>query len=363
MFNQYNNLLYALLATLLILSCSSEEQAKEESIRPVKYSQVMLLKDTQTRSFSGAAQSSSETNLSFRTSGVLTTRSVQVGDRVQSGKLIAALDTKDAELAVQQARASLENAKVQYNNNQSTLERVRQLYEVGNASLSEYEQAKAQAANSESQLEASQKNLKLKQSQLSYHTITAPTTGVISKVMAEVNEVIQAGSAVVTLNSGEGIEIEVGIPEVYIARIEQGEGVTIDFSSLPDTTFEGTITKVSVTSGESGTYPVTVTVDDASPKIRSGMAAEVAFSFTQKGQRNQLVVPMGAVNQQADSSYLFVLDQGKNSYIAHKTMVKLGALTESGFIVKSGVQTGDIVASAGISSLYDGRKVKLLNTQ
>lgn len=361
--NKCKYLLYALLMALLFLSCGNEEQIEEEIARPVKYREVKLLKDTQTRAFSGTAQSSSEANLSFRTSGILTTLTVQVGDRVQSEELIAALDTKDAELAVQQARASLENAKVQHNNALSTLERVRQLYEVGNASLSEYEQAKAQAANSESQLEASQKNLELKQSQLNYHTISAPTLGVISQVMAEVNEVIQAGSPIVTLNSGEGIEIEVGIPEAYIAQIEQGERVTIDFSSLPDTTLEGSITEVPVTAGESGTYPVTVSVHNASSQIRSGMAAAVAFSFAKKGQKNQLVVPMEAVDRQGDSSYVFVLTQNQKVYNANKTNVELGPLTESGFVVKSGVKAGDLVVSAGISSLYDGRKVKLLNNQ
>ena len=361
--NHCKYLLFVLLAALLLPACGSDEQVEEEVARPVKYREVKLLKDTQTRAFSGTAQSSSEANLSFRTSGILTTLAVKVGDRVQSGELIAALDTKDTELAVQQARASLENSKVQHNNALSTLERVRELYEVGNASLSEYEQAKAQAANSESQLEASQKNLELKQSQFSYHTISAPTAGVISQVMAEVNEVIQAGSPIVTLNSGEGIEIEVGIPEAYIARIEQRERVTINFSSLADTTFEGTITEVSITAGESGTYPVTISVDDASPKIRSGMAAAVAFSFTKKGQKNQLVVPMEAVDRQGDSSYVFVLTQSQNAYEANKTNVELGPLTKSGFVVKSGVKAGDLVASAGISSLYDGRKVKLLNNQ
>jgi RND family efflux transporter MFP subunit len=363
MSNQCKHLLYMVLVALLFLSCGSGEQVEEEAVRPVKYRTVALLGDTQTRAFSGTAQSSSQANLSFRTGGILTTLSVQVGDRVQSGELIAALDTKDAELGVQQARASLENAKVQHNNALSTLERVRQLYEVGNASLSEYEQAKAQAANSESQLEASQKNLELKQSQLSYHTISSPAAGVISQVTAEVNEVIQAGSPVVTLNSGEGIEIEVGVPEAYIAQIEQGERITINFSSLADSTFEGAITEVSVTAGESGTYPVTVAVDNASAKIRSGMAAEVAFSFAKKGQKNQLVVPMGAVDRQGDSSYVFVLSQSQNAYEAKKTSVELGPLTESGFVVRSGVQTGDLVASAGISSLYDGRRVMLLNNQ
>ena len=130
-----------LAATVLWVGCGSEPQVAEP-IRPVKYAEVRPASAVQSQRFAGTAKAGVEAKLSFRASGLIESISVKVGDRVEAGQRIAALDNRDAVLAHQRAKATLENAEVQKANAQSRLIRVRQLYEANNVSLAEYEQAK-----------------------------------------------------------------------------------------------------------------------------------------------------------------------------------------------------------------------------
>lgn len=352
-----------LLAALLLFSACGEEAKTEtkEVIKPVKFGTVTYLGGAQSYTFSGTAQSSAQAKLSFRTNGLVKQLNVKAGDQVKAGAIIAKLEESDAQLSLQQANASVENARVQRSSAESNLDRVRELYQVGSASLAEYEQAKAQYASTVSQFESAQKTLDLQQSQLSYFTVKAPVAGIISNVTIEENELAQAGSPIVTLNSGDEIELEVGIPEVFISRVKQGQSVSVKFSTLQDQTFEGRVTEVPFSANNSNTYPVKIAVLKASSQIRPGMNADVAFSFNAVEQVSKLIAPIDAVGEDNTGHFVYLLTKAGKTYTAVKTTVGIGDITAQGFEIRYGLQDGDLVATAGIPSLFDGRKVALLN--
>ena len=215
-----------LAAMSLWVSCGDEAQVAEP-IRPVKYAEVRPASAVQSQRFAGTAKAGIEAKLSFRTGGLIESIGVKVGDQVEAGQRIAALDSRDAILAHQRAKAALENARVQKANAQSMLIRVRQLYQANNVSLAEYEQAKNGFASATSSYESAQKSLDLQERQLGYNEIYAPVAGIVTAVHNEVNEVIQAGAPLVELSAGEDIEMEVGVPEGYIAEIQTGEPVSV----------------------------------------------------------------------------------------------------------------------------------------
>ena len=124
----------SLMMLVLLLSSCGEEQQVREVIRPVRYVQVFSTGGTRTRVFSGVAQAGLESRLSFRVPGTIKGVAVEVGDRVNAGDVIAALDPSDYELQVQQAEAGRANAQAQARNAESNYERVRRLYENENAS-------------------------------------------------------------------------------------------------------------------------------------------------------------------------------------------------------------------------------------
>lgn len=356
------NLLF-IFCLLLFQQCGDKQVSETEELKAVKYALVEQSGGIVARTYSGVTQSSSLTNLSFRTGGLILKLNAKVGQRVRKGALLAQLDQKDAKLAYDQALADVQSAKVQYDGAASNFERSKQLYETDNASLSDYERAKTSYSNAESSYEISLKRLDLQKSQISYTEIIAPMSGIISEVRVEINEVIKSGSTIIVM-SGEtnnDIEVLVGLPEKYINDINNGDVVSVSLNSI-DQTLKGLVTEVGYSSSLTGvTYPVTITLETKdNVDLRPDMPVEATFQFGSTDQKSMLIAPLKAIASGVDGNYVYTLTSEKDDYVAKKTPVELGDITKSGFEIKTGLIEGDIVAVAGLSSLYDGRRVKLL---
>jgi len=349
-----------LLAMGLWIGCGDEPQVAEP-IRPVKYAAVHPASTVQSQRFAGTAKAGIEAKLSFRTGGLIESIGVKVGDQVKAGQRIATLDNRDAVLAHQRAKAALENARVQKANAQSRLIRVRQLYQANNVSLAEYEQAKNGFASATSSYESAQKSLDLQERQLGYNEIYAPVAGIVTAIHNEVNEVIQAGAPLVELSAGEDIEMRVGVPEGYIAQIQTGEPVSVRFSALPGLDFAARVREISYALDASSTYPVIVRLDAPAPAIRPGMTGEVEFRFGTDGPSDPLVVPVKAVGEDANGQYVFVIDEvAEGLGTVHRRPIRIGKLLADGFVVEEGLAERELVATAGLRSLLNGMKVRLL---
>ncbi len=359
-----------LYVALLLLSfsfqnCQKKEDANQkEALKAVKYAKVEQTGGVIERSYSGVTKSASITNLSFRTGGLILVLNAKVGQRVNAGTVLAQLDQKDVRLAYEQALADVQSAKVQYDNAASSLQRSKQLYETNNASLNDYEKAKSSFSNAKSSYEISLKRLDLQKSQISYTTIVAPMSGVISSVKSEINEVVKSGNTIIVM-SKEGnndIEAQVGLPEKYISEIKNGDEVLVSVGSV-EQPFKGTITEIGYSSSSKGvTYPVTVLIDgNGSTALRPDMPTEVTFKFGSASQKSTLIVPVKAVGSGVEGNFVFKLSSKKDVYTAKKVAVKLGEITQNGYEIKSGVSEGDTIAVAGLSYLYEGKQVKLLD--
>jgi RND family efflux transporter MFP subunit len=354
-----------IIVAVLFTSCKQSGK-KEEVIKMVKYEKLIYSSSSRTHTFSGVVKAKSETNLSFKVGGTLSQVNVKLGDRVKKGRLIASIDPIDFNIQKDQAMAQKNSAESQLMNARSTFERVEKLYENNSVSLSEYEKAKTSLVSAESQLEGAEKQLEAANNQVSYTKLYAPTDGIISAVNIAINEVVQAGRTVIVMNSEDknDMEVEVGIPERYIKDIQNGDEVEIRISSMYDA-FRGIVTEVAYTSSKTGvTYPVTLSLDTKGNKsIRPDMPAEVTFRFGSSNQESFLVAPLKAVASGVDGNYIFRLvpDKENGVYIVEKVTIELGDINENGYIIREGLNEGDLVVVAGLQSMYDGRKVKLLN--
>ncbi|MFT5386597.1 MAG: multidrug efflux system membrane fusion protein, partial [Saprospiraceae bacterium] len=346
------------------------------TIRPVKYGTVVMSGDASSETFSGTAQSSKETKLSFKVGGAITTLNVKVGDLVGKGQLIAKIDQTDYAVQFEQSVASLksvetqiQSAKTQLINSKATYKRVEKLYENNSLSISDFEQAKSAYELAESsynaslaQARASEKKVESAQNQVNYAKLVAPFSGVITSVNVEENELVGAGNPIATISAIGDPEILVGIPEIFISKVKKDQGVDIIFSSTSNMTFSGKVYEVSYSSMGGSTYPVTVRIDQPTEDIRPGMAADVRFNFNeQKGMDTQkMVAPVAAVGEDSNGYFVFSLAEEGENYLVKKKQIQIGQLTPSGFEIKSGLAKGDLVATAGLSTLLDGMKVRLI---
>lgn len=158
------------------------------------------------------------------------------------------------------------------------------------------------------------------------------------------------------------MQIALGLPENVINRVQEGQAVTITFSSLPDQVFNGIAAEVSPSvDPQTATYPVRITLTNPSDEIRSGMTANVTFDFGgETTTANQLIVPAKAVGEDADGRFVFLLEvQDGTVASVKKQHIQVGALTSAGFEVLDGLRAGQQIATAGLQTLLNGQEVRI----
>lgn len=353
--------LLVLLPMLSLLACGGDETPQEEQLRPVRYVMVDAGNGTRSRSFSGVSKSSTESRTSFKVAGTVTDVPVQIGQRLKAGDLIAELDRATYDLQAQQAQASLVESQANNRRAAANYERTKGLYANDNASLNDLESARAEAESAEAMVEATAKALEIAELNASYTRLTADTDCSIASLNVEVNENVASGQQVAVISCGDDFEVTMDLPESLIANVEIEADVTIRFGALPDEVFKGAVSEVAVASaaGSAG-FPVVIRILDASPSLRSGLAADVTFHFDASGAAGTFILPVSAVINGTDGTFVFIAEPGEDGRATvRKRAVKLGELTQMGIEVVDGVNVGDRVITAGISVIRDGQRVLL----
>ncbi len=350
------------LALAAVVGCGGgEKEIAQDPIKPVRYAEVLTSGGQYVRTLNGTTQSANVVQLSFRVPGQIETLEAIVGQQVKKGDQLAQLDQTDIRLSNEKAKANLRSAEINLETARSNLERVKLLYQATNASLNDYENARNSYAASAASHESARRNLDLDSSNFAYSRIVAPSSGVLSAVSAKVGEFAQAGQPIFVLNSGTGaLEIKVGMPERYISQTHQNDTVKITLNSLPERSFEGTVVEVGF-SAEGSTYPVTVKLENTTDDIRPSMPGKVEFTFGEKSETPTLFVPFKSVAEDNEGTFVIRLKPAANgNHTAEKTYIQVGRLLSAGFEVHEGVSDGDLIATAGLKALFEGREVSLL---
>lgn len=360
----YKLIIFLSILSISVYSCKEKQEVKEEVLRPVKYQVVGTADGQKIRTFSGTAKASDAIGLSFRSGGIITEVNHWKGAKVKKGDLIARLDNVEANLAYEQSISALNSAKSAMNTAKSNLDRVKSLYEKGSNSLSDYEQARNSYESARDQFESAKRNKSIQSTQVSYGIIRAPKDGVIAWTDGSVNERVSSGHQFAELNAGEGMKIEVGLPESLINKAKVDMKTDLEFSALDNKKYTGTIFEISPSiDPESSTYIVAIQIDNPKQEIRPGMAVNVIFDFTESDiEDDSLIIPLKAVGEDGNGNFVFIIESSDGlTGTIKKQNVKIGELTSDGFKVESGLEGGEMIATAGLQTLLDGQKVTLIN--
>jgi membrane fusion protein, multidrug efflux system len=365
MFIKLQHMLAGLLAISGVLPmCSPDQAAYETPVRLVRYMAVEAARAGETRTFSGVAKPGVNSKLSFKVAGTIRELAADTGDRVQAGDLIAELDRTDYALQLQQAEAALANIRAQAEQAEADLTRMIKLLDRGAVAERMHEQAETAAAAVRAGMDAARKQVDLARQQLSYTRLEAPFDGYITWVAAEVNENLGAGHPVAVLSSDESPEVAVNIPESVIAHINAGDAADVHFAAWPDDeSVAGAVSEVSLSPAPgTSTFPVRITLPEESKgRIYAGMTAEVTFTIGEAEAGGRFIVPPGAVAEDAAGHrYVYVLENTDSGFgTAQRRNVDTGALTSAGLEIRSGLETGDLIVTAGVARIDDGQRVRI----
>jgi len=324
-----------------------------------------------------------------KVAGYVKAISVDIGDHVQQGQVLAVLEAPEIQSDVARAKAGVAAAEANIVTAQAAVQRAQatagmtklsfqRLQEVAtkdkglvprqdiDVAQSRQMEAEAQLASAESSVQAARdakagadQELIRAQTMLGYATIRAPFAGVVTKRYASTGSMIQAGIAsqtqampVVKLAQNNLLRLILPVPVNDVAGVKNGQTVDVNISSL-GRTLQGTVTR-SADSVQMATRTMDTEVDvpNRDGSLVSGMYAEVHLHLA--ARPNVLSVPLDAVDGLGTSvPQAYIVRDG----IVHLVTVKTGLQTPNRLEILSGLQEGDKVIVGRHTGLSDGERV------
>lgn len=353
-----------LFCTLFVAGCSEAEQkAVEIPPRAIKYMKISSLAASNTRKLAGVVKAGTSSNVAFEIAGSVIVMAKKVGEDVKKGELLAELDLKPIQLQVDEAEFALRQATSALEDARSKLSQQQTLWEKRFTTRTSLDTAKANFGNADGQVGIAKSQLNQKRRDLSKATLTAPFNGQVSKQNVQVFEEVNPGEAIYTLQTKGENEVEVSVPESLIPFVKVGDEVEVSFPPLNGSQVKARVTEVSPQAGDANAFPVIVRLERSPAGLRPGMSAEITLSFAGESTGKAYSVPVGALKPDVNAQQGTVFVYDPESKTVRQTAVKVVGVTGNNPEVIGFLKPGDIIATAGVGQLYDGMKVRLLDSK
>lgn len=345
--------------SLLLTGCDDTPIEIKEQIRAVKTFTVAESAGGQVRNFSGQIVAANSATLSFPAAGTVKDILVSVGEDVAINQILATLDETPFKLDVEAAEAELRKVQASAEEKQEEYNRNKQLFDKGWVSKAALDQV--QFAKDTALEDVSYKTTRLSQAKRSLNDakLRAPYDGVVGERFAEPNEEVTGGKEILTLDADGALEISISVPEKMISKLNMGMPASVAFNVLPGTKIEGRVTEISRVAGAGNIFPVKVSLINPHVDLRAGMSGTVALTTQSDDQDYGYLIPLSAITAGDGVRGGFVFIFQPDTSTLKKIQIAANAARDQLIGVK-GVQSGDLVVTAGVSFLSDGQKVKLM---
>jgi membrane fusion protein (multidrug efflux system) len=275
------------------------------------------------------------TTISAELDGRITDLDIPEGQLVEKGYVLARID--DAE-----SRATLSVTAARRDNARDRLARLERLRKQSVSSEQAYDDAKAEYdAASGAYVEA--------RSRLEKTTITAPFTGVLGLEQVNVGQYAESGTPIVELTRVDPLELRFSVPQRHAAEVKVGQQVLGRVGSC-GASFEGKVTAIDPRIDvATRSLRLQASVPNPEGTLLPGMAVSLRLVVASIPQA--LVVPQEAVVRQGTKHIVYVLDEEGR---AQQRNVELGQFFVDGVHIRSGVEPGARVVTAGQQKLRPG---------
>lgn len=330
----------AFLLTLGVLPACSDAQKKEAAQQEVEKPKVRIAQSgqrevAQIEEYTATVESDVKNNISSNSPLRIEKIYVEVGDVVRKGQLLVQMD-----------ESSLLQLKLQIDNQRVEFERTDELYKVGGASKTEWDNAKMQLEINETAYRNMLENTRL----------LSPVSGVVTARNYD-NGDMSGGTPILTVETLAPVKMLIHVSESYYPKVTKGMPVDIRLDTYGEETFEGKVSIVYPTiDPATHTFPVEVTLKNQDNRVRPGMFARATLTF---GVEKHTIVPDQAVVKQMGAGDHYVYVYEKNGTVSRKK-VEVGRRLGNEYEILSGVAPDVQVVTAGHSRLADGVAVELV---
>lgn len=281
----------------------------------------------------GTVKAVEQAVIAAKISGTIVEIPVVLGSRVNRGDLLVKINAEEISARVLQAQAQLDQAR-------RNLQREEKL-------LKQQASTPETVKSMRDMLAVAKAGYREAASMLSYTTINAPFSGVITRKIANTGDLATPGTPLLNLENPGRLQVVAAIPETIALRISPGDALAVRIP-VAEKTLDATVAEISpVVDPLSRTLRVKVNLR-SSEGLRTGMFARVRIPGTES---TTLMVPEKAVIPFGQLEKVFVVQDGR----AQLRLVRTGMRGEGQVEVLSGLRTGERIVTENNRLLINGQ--------
>ncbi len=341
---------------LLFLACggSSDDAVPESESTgvPVEIVKVEAEDIDVTLEMSGVVDALYDADVAAETSGSVKDIVRDVGDRAQMGDPVILLNDETQALNLQQAAASLRVAKAAHEKAQRDLERMESLFDSGDISESEHEQARLLAERAAGEYDLAVATLGLAEKAVRDARIPAPFDGEIAARYVSVGEMVNVGQPAYAIVETDTIRVYIDISAGDLARVYPGQAAELTVGTYSGEVFPGILKAVSSKADlATRTYQAEIQVANPDAMLKPGMLADIRLIT--RTMYDVVAIPGDAIVERDGESVVFVANGNKASRRSIVITERIGDRV----IVTNGVNPGESLIVVGQHGLSDGNKI------
>jgi membrane fusion protein, multidrug efflux system len=350
-------LLLAGVTAASLSACQPEAETATPQVRPVRTVTVVKRDAGETVSYTGRIQAENETRLAFRISGRMVERPINVGDHVEPGQVVAKLEPQDELNALRTAQASVAAAQGQLNQAQSNYDRQKTLLARDIASRAQFEQAESAMKTARAQLDTAEAQLKAAKDRVSYTELRVDAGGTVVTTGAEPGEVVQAGQMIIRVARKDGRDAVFDVPAQLLRSAPSNPVITVSLTDDAAVTATGRVREVSPQADPvTRTFEVKVGLTDPPAAMRLGSTVVGRMKLD---TAPVIEIPATALTESDRRPAVWVVDP-KDMTVSLRN-VEVARNDPATVAIAEGLDSGEIVVTAGTQALHPGQKTRLLD--
>ncbi len=361
MFNKNILLPFTLLAFLFITSCSNDKsKAESNNEKPIAVTLADASSNTQQAVLaSGQVEAIQSANISTRVMGRITNIFVKVGDVVKKGQLLASISDEDIKAKRAQINSSIHEAEASYNAAQKDLDRFNNLYKQQSATAKELDNVTLQYKSAKARVDAAKEMRNEVNAMLSYSSLTAPFSGVVTQKLVEVGSIANPGMPILTIEQTGILQVAASVAESDISNIQVGDIAQMQIKSTGKM-FQGKITQLNPSSKfTGGQFIIKISIPETEKKdVYSGMFVTVTIPTKKIKQHTEenIMIPISAIVNRDELTGIYTVSTNNTALLR---WIRLGKTFNDKVEVLSGLSKDEKFIIKSESKLYNGVKVKV----
>jgi RND family efflux transporter MFP subunit len=351
--------LAALALPAMLAACQPEVEKAEPEVRPVRTVTVERREAGVPVTLTGRIEAEDEVTLAFRISGRIIESDGKLGDRLQPGQLVARLEPQNELNALRTAQANLAAAQGQLTQARNHFERQDTLLKQGWTTRANHEQAQQALQTAQSQVDATQAQLKTAHDLVSFTELKADAPGVLTAIGPGAGEVVQAGQMIVRLARKDGRDAVFDVPAQLLRSAPSDPQITVSLTDDPAVPARGRVREVAPQANPvTRTFEVKVGLTDPSPAMRLGATVTGRMEMDAVPV---IEIPAAALTKVNRQPAVWIVDPSSRTVsMRNVDVLRFGQATVA---VSQGLDTGEIVVTAGVQALHPGQKIRLLGSE